>query len=216
MNLKVELEKYKAASIAKKTKEDADKMENDFKEKAKANITKNALKVGDKIPSFKLGNAIGHQVSSEELLANGPLIISFYRGAWCPYCNLELAAYQEVLDEIIDAGGQLVAISPELPDSSMSLIEKHSLGYEILSDLNNELAHAFGLVFHVADDIVALYKTMGIDLEKSQGNSNAELPFPATYVVNTDGTIVEAAVTYDYRVRLEPEDAIESLKSCVY
>jgi peroxiredoxin len=168
------------------------------------------------MPAFELKNAVGEMIKSDDLLANGPVIISFYRGAWCPYCNLELAAYQEVLEDISAAGGQLIAISPELPDTSMTLIEKHSLGFEILSDLNNLVAKKFGLVFRVADDIVALYKTMGIDLEKSQGNSSFELPFPATYVVNKEGTIVEAAVTYDYRVRLEPEDAIKALKACAY
>ena len=129
---------------------------------------------------------------------------------------MELAAYQEALSDIIDAGGQLVAISPELPDESISLIERHSLKYEILSDTDNGVARQFGLVYKIDDKLKSAYESFGIDLEKGQGNSNFELPFSATYVVDANGVVVEAVVNYDYTVRLDPYDAIEVIKSSTY
>jgi len=178
---------------------------------AKQNIEAKALKVGDKMPPFMLKNAVGDLVESEALLEEGPLVLNFYRGAWCPYCNIELAGYQEILPEIQATGAQLVAISPELPDSSLNLIEKHALKYEILSDTGNDLARDLGLVFSLGEEMKGLYKEFGIDLEKANGNSAFELPVPATYVVDENGTVILSYVNIDYTNRLEPEEVLAVL-----
>ncbi len=148
-------------------------------------------------------------------MSKGPLVISFYRGGWCPYCNLELRAYQEILPEIKNLGAQLVGISPELPDNSISLTEKYSLKFQILSDIENEVAREFGIVYHVEEELQEAYKNLGIDLVSTQGNNNYELPVPATYVVNTNGNVILSYVNTDYTKRLEPSTVLESLRNLV-
>lgn len=211
MNLKIELEKIKKQFLENASQDIIDTF-GEFAEKlAMQGIEAKALKVGDKLPSFILKNAVGEPISSDDLLADGPLVINFYRGGWWPYCNLELGRYQEILPEIHALGGQLIAISPELPDNSLNLVEKHSLKYEILSDINNDVAKKFGLVFSLGEKLRPLYEKFGIDLPGTQGNDNYELPVPATYVVDENGTIILSYVDTDYTKRLEPEEVLEVL-----
>jgi len=178
---------------------------------AKLRIEEGALKVGDTLPSFTLTNAVGESVESSELLESGPLVMNFYRGAWCPYCNVELSGYQDILENIHSKGAQLVAISPEKPDNSLSLIEKHELKYEILTDSNNDLAKELGLVFSLDTELKDLYKEFGIDLESAHGNQNFELPVPATYVIDETGRVIMSYVNVDYTDRLEPEEVLTVL-----
>lgn len=178
----------------------------------KSGIVENCLKEGDKMPAFSLPNAINETVSSSILLNNGPLVINFYRGGWCPYCNLELRAFQEALPEIKDLGAQLVAISPNLPDKSLSSIEKHSLTFEVLSDIGNKVSRQFGLVFTLDAQLQPLYKQFGIDLLAFNGDESYELPMPATYVISSDGIIKLAFVDADYTKRLEPDEVIKILR----
>lgn len=167
-----------------------------------------ALGVGDVAPGFALPDAAGRAISLSGLLTTGPVVISFYRGAWCPYCNLELRALQEALPGIRDAEATLVAISPNLPDASMSVIERHELAYPVLSDVGNMVARGFGLVFTVPDDLEAAYRDMGIDVGTANGSDDWEIPIPATYVIDHDRTIVYAFVDADYRNRAEPSDVV--------
>lgn len=211
MNLSQKLQLYREESFSKKTEEDKTIMIETAENLQKLEIEKKALKEGDKIPEFQLKNAVGETIKIYDILSKGPVIINFYRGAWCPYCNLEIAAYQEILPEIKERGAQLVAISPEVPDITMTLKEKHALEFEILSDTDNLVAKQFGLVFQLEDKLIALYKKMGIDLVKSQENDNGELPIPATYVINSDGVIKLAYLNSDYTKRFEPMDAVAAL-----
>lgn len=213
MSLNRKLRKLKEENLSKIPAAFVDIMLADVEMQVQNDITKDALQVGEYMPNFSLKNAVGDMVDSEDLLDKGPLVISFYRGAWCPYCNIELAEYQERLGDIIAEGGQLIAISPELPDTSLTLVQKHALDYEILSDLNNEVAKQFGLAYQLDKKLQGVYDKFGIDLKSAQGNDNYELPFAATYVVDGDGKIIEASVNYDYTVRLEPEQAIEVLRN---
>ncbi len=176
-------------------------------------IEAKALKVGDKIPSFSLPNAYGKKVSSDLLLAKGPLVINFYRGEWCPYCNLELKAFQDVLSEINALGAELVAISPNLPDSSLSSIQKHSLKFEVLSDIGNRYARELGLVYTLDEQLQPIYKQFEIDIPAINGDDSYEIPMPATYVINSEGIVKMAFVDADYTKRLEPSDVIKILKS---
>ncbi|MGL5617208.1 MAG: peroxiredoxin-like family protein [Sarcina sp.] len=152
-------------------------------------------------------------MGSKNLLKKGPLVINFYRGGWCPYCNLELRAYMEVLDEIKKLGANLIAISPEIPDQSLNTIEKNQLEFLVLSDIDNKVAKEFGLVFKISNELNELYKSFGINLEESQGKKSLELPMAATYVVSREGKIVKAFVKEDYKERLDPKVALESLRN---
>ncbi len=180
---------------------------------AQSGIKNNSLKVGDKAPSFSLPGVNGKPVSSIQLLEKGPLILNFYRGGWCPYCNLELKAYQEILPEIKGLGAQLVAISPNMPDKSLSTIEKNSLTFKVLSDVGNKVTRKFGLLFTLDDNLRPIYKQFGINITEDNGDDSYELPFPATYVVNYDGTIVLAFVDADYTKRLDPMEVLKTLKT---
>ena len=211
MNLKEQLKKINEEFAGSAPKEVLDAFESASQKLAEEKIEEKALKVGDKMPSFELKNALGKVIKSTELLAKGPLVINFYRGAWWPYCNIELGGFQEILPEIHSKGAQLVAISPELPDNSLSLSEKLELDFEILSDLNNDIARKFGIVFELTDELKPLYEKFGVDLPKTQGNENFELPVPATYVVDGDGTVILAHIDIDYTRRLEPEEVLEVL-----
>jgi len=211
LNLKKEIEKLKE-ELSSKTIEESKKIMREAADNLlDLKIQENALKVGEQLPEFELKNAVGKNINIYEILSKGPLVISFYRGSWCPYCNLELRAYQEILPQIKERKAFLVAISPESPDKSLTFSEKLALDYEILSDINNDVARKLGLVFKLDNSLIDLYKSMGIDLMESQGNSNGELAVPATYVVDLDGTVVLAYVNTDYTQRFEPEDVLELL-----
>ena len=175
-------------------------------------LPQSAILAGDRFPQFSLPNAAGNAVDSEELLANGPLVVCFYRGGWCPYCNLELRAYQNILEEIRGLGAELIAISPQLPEESFNTAAKAGLSFEVLSDTGNSLAEHLGLVFEFAPAMIDLYRSMGFDLERINGNLCWTLPVPATYVIDQDGVVVDAFLQADYTVRKEPAEVLEILR----
>lgn len=176
-------------------------------------IGNDALKAGDTLPAAVLTSATGQDVNIADLLAKGPLIINFYRGGWCPYCNLELKAYQDILDEIEAVGGQLVAVSPEKPDGSLTTIEKNGLRFPVLTDNGNAFARSLGITFELPPELQALSLKMGNDLSARNPGAGWSLPIPAVYVVGRDGTIVLAHVERDYTTRLEPAEALAALRS---
>ena len=175
-------------------------------------IGNNALKAGDKLPDATLVDANGSSVSIASLLRKGPLIINFYRGGWCPYCNFELKAYQQLLSDIKSLGGQLVAITPEKPDNSLSTIEKNELAFPVLTDNENAFAQALGLAFELPEKLQKVYAGFGLDLPGHNAHSQWVLPIPATLVVAADGVIVLSHVDRNYTKRLEPSDALAALK----
>jgi peroxiredoxin len=175
-------------------------------------LAKSALKTGDRAPAIVLGNARGDTVDVGALLKNGPVIVSFYRGGWCPYCNFELRAFQQILRQIEAAGATLVAISPEKPDDTLSTAEKNALSFEVLSDVGQKVGRAFGLVYDFSDELKSAYKAFGIDILGKNGAEDWALPISATYVIDRDGTIIYAYTDADYRDRAEPADVLEVLK----
>lgn len=170
-----------------------------------------ALSVGAKAPSFTLPSATGQDVALDELLAEGPVVLTFYRGAWCPYCNIALRSLQQHHDDITARGAHLVAVSPQIPDESLSLTEKHGLAFDVLSDLGSDTAKQFGLAFDLPDDLAAVYDSFGIDLQHSNAGHARTLPLPATYVIDREGTIRWAFVNADYTTRAEPADILTAL-----
>lgn len=165
-----------------------------------------ALKVGDSVPALVLPDASGRAFDLRAAWQRGPLVIVFYRGGWCPYCNLELRAWQQRLDALEAQGATLVAISPQTPDNSLSTAEKNALAFPVLSDSELDAAHAFGIGFTLPPELVNLYASVGNDLPVLNGNGQWVLPIPATYVVDRDGVICFAHVDADYRQRAEPDD----------
>ena len=173
-----------------------------------------ALRAGDQAPEFTLKGADGHEVSSRDLLANGPLVVTFYRGVWCPYCNMDLQALQAVLPAIRERGAELVAISPQLPSNSRKSQRDNKVTFPILSDPGNEVAARFGLRFKLPDYLIALYRdTFKNDLSQTNGNSSWTLPMPARYVIGTDGAIAYAEVNPDYTRRPDPEELLPVLSA---
>lgn len=170
-----------------------------------------ALKVGDKAPQFTLKNALGKKVKLSTLLKNGNVVLTWYRGGWCPYCNRALQGWQEVLPKIKAQGATFVALTPELPDYSLSTKEKHQLTFEILTDLNNEVANRYGLVFTLDENTAVRYEK-GFGLSAYNGNHLNQLPMPATYIINQKGVIVYAFVNADYTQRANTEEVIKKLK----
>jgi peroxiredoxin len=167
------------------------------------------IQVGQEFPSFELQDATGKFVSKDTLLKDGALLISFYRGEWCPYCNLELRALQKHLSDFKKKGVSLVAISPQLPDNSISTAEKNELQFTVLSDVDNKLARQLGIIWSQPDAFRSLFQGFGIDWQKTYGNENLEVPIPATILVDKNGVIRNIFIDPDYTKRLDPEIALE-------
>lgn len=176
-------------------------------------ISKNALKVGDKFEDVELTNIEGNSVKLYDYFNdNDFLVVNFYRGAWCPYCNLELKALQGVLGELKELNASLIAISPQTPDNSLSTKEQNELEFEVLSDIGNKVAKEIGLVFSLAEELRPIYAQFGIDIPASNDEETYNLPMPATYVINKDKEIVFSFIDEDYTKRSEPNDIIEAIK----
>ncbi|KAJ5758024.1 uncharacterized protein N7511_006718 [Penicillium nucicola] len=168
-----------------------------------------AIQPGSPFPQFQLGDAMGNKVTLNDLLAKGPILVSFYRGEWCPFCNLELRALQAHLDEFHQKGVTLVAISPELPDQALSTSEKLSLKFSVLSDVNNELAKKLGLLFAQPESMQTVFDKFGVDWNKRYGNNQLEVPVPATFLVDKTGIVRNSFVNPEYQHRLDPETALQ-------
>ncbi|WP_375560873.1 peroxiredoxin-like family protein [Bernardetia sp. OM2101] len=177
---------------------------------ATSGIIKQSKKEGDIAPNFTLPNATGQEVSLTDKTKNGYTIITWYRGGWCPYCNLTLAAWQDILPEIKAENIEFLAISPELPDSTLSTKEKNALEFEVLSDVGNKVAKEYGIVFPLDESIREAYKNMG--LEKYNGDASYTLPLAATYIINSENEIVYAFLDADYKKRAEPREVLQKVK----
>jgi peroxiredoxin len=175
-------------------------------------IEQRALKLGAKAPGLTMRDALGKPVNLADLWRQGPVVVAFYRGGWCPYCNLELKAWQQQLPALQAMGAQLVALSPQSPDNSLSTAEKNALQFTVLSDSNLAATEAFGIAFELPPELVELYSRVGNDLPTINGNGKWVLPIPATFVIGRDGRIAYAHVEADYRERAEPAQIVEMIK----
>lgn len=212
MSLKEQIDGLKSqflSQVPDQIKKVMQKAEEDLRQ---MRLAERALGAGDKAVDFTLPNVQGDPVSSKALRERGPVVLSFYRGGWCPYCNLELKALQDVNEEIKELGATLVAISPQLPDKSLSTAQKNELKFEVLSDVDSTIADQFGLTFSVDEELRPIYKEWGVDVAAVNDDPDWRLPLPATYVIAPDGSIVKSFVDEDYTARLEPDEILESLR----
>ncbi|MET7848213.1 peroxiredoxin-like family protein [Streptomyces avermitilis] len=170
-----------------------------------------ALTVGAQAPRFNLPSATGRTVALDDLLTNEPVVLTFYRGAWCPYCNIALRSLQQHHEAITARGARLVAVSPQIPDESLTLAEKHELAFDVLSDIGSDTAKQYGLAFDLPDDLAAVYDKLGFDLQRVNDGHPRTLPLPATYVIDRDGVIRWAFADADYTTRAEPADILAAL-----
>ncbi len=213
MSLKQQIESFKSKflpQVPEPIKESMQKAEDVLRD---SRLAERALGTGDIAVDFTLPNARGESVSSEVLRGDGPVVLSFYRGGWCPYCSMELKALQVVNAEIQALGASLVAISPQLPDESLTTAEKNELEFEVLSDVDSEVADKYGLTFSLAEDLRPIYKNWGADVATVNDDPDCKLPLPATYVIDQDGKIVRSFTDEDYTERLEPDEILESLRT---
>ena len=212
MSLKEQLAEYRAGWRKRVPADRQAIMERHIEQLRTGVIARTMLKVGNRAPQFMLRNAKGEIVDIGALRKKGPVIVTFYRGGWCPYCNLELKAFQEIQPEIKAAGASLVAISPEKPDDTLSTAEKNALAFEVLSDVGQKVGRAFGLVYQFTEELRSAYRGFGRDIPAHNGTPGEwALPVSATYVIDRNGTIIYAYTDVDYRDRADPRDVLEFL-----
>ena len=176
-----------------------------------ARFADKVLQVGSRAPAFELKDHNGKPVSSHELLSKGPMVICFFRGRWCPFCVGQLEAMNLVLPQIEKAGASLVAISPQTVQQSFFMADQHKLRFPLLRDAGSQVARQFGLVYRVPDDQQDIYRRAFVNLPFANGDSSWELPIPATFIVNRDGSILYASADEDYTQRPEPIEILQQL-----
>ncbi|MGA8152611.1 MAG: peroxiredoxin-like family protein [Terriglobales bacterium] len=181
-------------------------------ELAESGIRGRASSIGHKAPSFELMDHNGRVVSSAELLQRSSLVVCFFRGRWCPFCVGQLEAMNQIVPQIQEAGGFLVAVSPQTVRQSFFMADQHRLRFPLLSDTGNQTARQFGLVYQVPDYQQEVYRRAFVNLPFANGDESWELPVPATYIVGRNGTIGYAAVRPDYTERPEPIEILAQLR----
>lgn len=183
-----------------------------IEELRRAGIADRILPVGAKAPAFELADGNGKLFRSAEALSHGRLILNFYRGRWCPYCVAALESLQAVLPQVQEAGASLVAISPQIPKHSGFTADQHELRFPVLSDPGNGVARQFGLVYRLPQELEQLYRSIFINLPLANGDQSWELPLPATYILDRDGTVLYAFADADHMRRAEPAEVLERLR----
>ena len=171
--------------------------------------TSKAIQPGQKLPEFRMQNAVGKEVSSSELLSRGPVLLTFYRGEWCPYCNLAVAALQKHVEDFKARGVTLVAISPELPNHSLTMTEKNNLKFDVLTDEGNKFAAKLGILFQQPDSLRAVFEIFGRDMKEWNGDDSLIVPVPATILVDQEGVVRNTFIDPDYTKRCEPTTALK-------
>lgn len=186
-------------------------------QRAKAALAKTlpdpGIKVGERAPDFTLPNAFGQGVNLYDELKKGPVVLVFYRGAWCPYCNMHLHALRESLPQFQALGAQLVAITPQTPDKSLEQFKAAPREFDVLSDLDSSVMRAYHLLFEVDPDLAAMYRKHGLDLIEYNGPGRNVLPAPGTFVIDRNGIVRAMQADTDYTRRMEPADIIRALEA---
>lgn len=175
------------------------------------NIEESSIQIGDEMPEFLLPNISGKMIDSSKILKEGKMILAFYRGSWCPYCNLELKFLQDNLSRIKDKNVSLVAVSPQSPDHALNMVEKNNLEFEVLTDQNNGFAKKLGIVFQLQDFVLPHYQNLGIDLSEFNKNNENTLPVPAVLIIDEKGKVIYKFLDVNYMNRIDVEELIQAL-----
>lgn len=176
-----------------------------------AGLARHSLQAGQRAPNFTLPDAAGQPVSLAALLAAGPVVLVFYRGNWCPYCNVQLRAYNQALASFEALNATLVAVSPQTPDLTSLTVEEKELRFPVLSDLGNAVAKQYGLAFQVGEAVYHTLHGVGIDLAVFNGDDSGELPLTGTFVIARDGTVAWAATDANFKLRPDPAVLLDVL-----
>ncbi len=212
-SVQMQAEMKASGKFPKFTEQDMQVMQ-DAKAKLAAAMPTPGLKVGERAPDFTLSDAQGKELTLSTLLKRGPVILTFYRGAWCPYCNLQLKLLNESLPQFEHYGAQLVAVTPQLPDKSLEQVNKAGYPFAILSDLDSQVMRDYNLYFEVPPELSEVYKhAMGLDLADYNGTGRYVLPVPGTFVIDSRGIIRGAFAKTDYTQRIEPSAILEVIKT---
>jgi peroxiredoxin len=211
MSLQTELDAFRNAWTARVGSDISDLVAIDIDDLRQSGLLDRVARPGDQLPGLTLPNATGDAVDLRALSESGPLVITFYRGGWCPYCNLELRGYQQLLSAFTDHGATLVAVSPETPDDTLDTAQKNALAFPVLSDVEGRLADALGVRFALSPAVKALYQRFGHDLPTRNGDGGWSLPMPATFIVAKGGVIASVFADPSYRRRLDPEATLAAV-----
>jgi len=171
------------------------------------------LHIGEKAPYFSLSNAFGKIIHLSDELKKGPVILVFYRGAWCPFCNLHLHVLQQNLHRFKKYNAQLIAVTPQTPDKSAGQIKKDKFPFEVLSDTDSRVMKAYNLYYELGDQLTKVYRKHGLDVEAFNGKGRNVLPVPGTFVIDTKGIIRGVHAETDYKERMEPKDILKILRA---
>jgi peroxiredoxin len=176
------------------------------------NLPVPGIQVGEQAPDFTLNNAFGKPVSLKDKLKQGPVVLVFYRGAWCPFCNMHLHVLQQNLPEFKKYGAQLITITPQKPDKSVEQYREKGFPFEVLSDLDSKVMKDYHLYFELSPELLAVYKKHGLDIEDYNGIGRNVLPVPGSFVIDTDGIVRAMHADTDYKKRMEPSDIVAALQ----
>jgi peroxiredoxin len=212
LTIREQSEQLKAAAAERLPSEVVEVFDRSIQDFLDQGIPADSIKAGDTLEPFTLDDATGTPVSLDQIVETGPAVIVFYRGGWCPYCNLALRTYQrELLPQLEDFGTRLVAISPQSPDQSLSTAEKAGLEFTVLSDPGSRLAHRIGIAFQQAGEVLAAQRKLGLDLAQVNAESATHLPRPTVLIVDQDRTVRFVDVQPDYTARTEVADIVAAL-----
>lgn len=211
MSLTQDLAKAKQAFIANTPLEIQAEMFRQIQEQQESGIAYGRQE-GQKAKDFTLKNALGDTVNLFDELSKGPVVLTFYRGGWCPFCNTQLKSYEKILPEIEALGGQLIAVSPQSPDNTLSQQEKEALSFQVLSDTNGLVAAFYNILYDVPDYLQNIMKQVGMDLTEYNAMNSWVLPIPSTFMIDESGIIRSAYVNPDFMQRLDPEDILHELR----
>ncbi|GAB1154571.1 peroxiredoxin-like family protein [Paenibacillus illinoisensis] len=211
MSLTQDLAQAKQAFIANTPLEIQAEMFRQIQEQQESGIAYGRQE-GQKAKDFTLKNALGETVNLFDELSKGPVVLTFYRGGWCPFCNTQLKSYEKILPEIEALGGQLIAVSPQSPDNTLSQQEKEALSFQVLSDTNGLVAAFYNILYDVPDYLQNIMKQVGMDLTEYNAMNSWVLPIPSTFMIDESGIIRSAYVNPDFMQRLDPEDILHELR----
>jgi peroxiredoxin len=212
VTIREQSEQLKAASAERLPAEVVAVFDQSIENLLEQGVPANVIKVGDMLESFSLDDATGTPVTLNSLVETGPAVIVFYRGGWCPYCNLALRTYQrELFPELAGFGARMVAISPQSPDQSLSTVEKAALEFTVLSDPGSRVARRIGIAFQQADEVLDAQRKLGLDLAQVNAEGSVNLPRPTVLIVDTDRTVRFVDVQPDYTARTEVADILSAL-----